>query len=754
MLRYKILLGTALALSSLHAAASPVRVTFDWPGGAPSSTTRVHVRAVRLAGYSNKDAPIEADGQPDGLSLNLGPGVWQLQASASGYWSHESEVAVSSQSPAIRLALWPAATLRGTITSADAETLPATVQVSLTTAPPSSPTPQSTPAPSRAELHCPIANGAWVCIAPAGLFDMRLEAAGYAARYEWGTSLKAGETLDLGRTELRQTASVFGRAIRKDGSAPPAPCRAILEPDLSRRGVGDADAKNAASDDKTFSVPLTSRGYFQVVGLQPGRHTLDIKCHEASAFREVVVQARGETRIDSPIQLEELALDIVLSPKVDPRGLPWQLTIDETSPSYRRITNKALASADGRWARRGLRSGNYRVTVTSSDGTLWLQRYLNLRADTPLSLHLASVRVAGRVSLSMQPVRARLIFSNNGGSESATLTSDDNGRFQGLLPVRPGVQETSWTVDAHVTQPPVKQRLLGINVHPAAEGTRAWLDLDLPMIAVRGSVVSPDGQPQGGAEVSFQDSTGTRTTTSTGDAGNFEMADLPAGMYTAVADSPQGTSDPMSVQVFDHQESELKLVLNPFRHAAFYVVSANGPVANAAVQVWIAPGVPQAFARTDQDGRFEVPLPSGVTELGLTVGAPGYALKMTRLTLPTDNQDGLPSDANTIRLDQANSTLVLNFQPPGRTLDPSATLYLVHGRTLQDARTVAGWGADQVAGSLDAPTVVDAVDPGDYALCTVSDPNQLTALWSGKLPSDTCQKGSIDEGGKLTLAPR
>ena len=82
-------------------------------------------------------------------------------------------------------------------------------------------------------------------------------------------------------------------------------------------------------------------------------------------------------------------------------------------------------------------------------------------------------------------------------------------------------------------------------------------------------------------------------------------------------------SERTPLEVVDGTESDLKLVLSPSKRIAFYVVSSDGPVEDAAVQVWIAPGVPRSFTRTDRDGRFEVKLPRGTSEVGLTIGAPG-----------------------------------------------------------------------------------------------------------------------------------
>jgi len=160
--------------------------------------------------------------------------------------------------------------------------------------------------------------------------------------------------------------------------------------------------------------------------------------------------------------------------------------------------------------------------------------------------------------------------------------------------------------------------------------------------------------------------------------------------------------------------------------------------------------VPRAFVRTDPDGRFDVNLPPGTTEVGLTIGAPGYALKLVRLAVPNDDNDS--RDARTITLASSAGTLVLNFQPPMRTSDGSATLYVVHNGAIQDARAIVGWGTNQAGAGVNGPATVDSIEPGDYALCRV-DPNNAAVLWSGPLPSDRCSKGSLDESRTLTLSP-
>jgi hypothetical protein len=221
------------------------------------------------------------------------------------------------------------------------------------------------------------------------------------------------------------------------------------------------------------------------------------------------------------------------------------------------------------------------------------------------------------------------------------------------------------------------------------------------------------------------------------------VPELPAGSYTAMAESADGVSEQIALELVDGVESELKLVVNRSARVAFHVVSEHGPVADAAVQVWIAPGVPRAFARTDADGRFEVILPPGTTEVGLTVGAAGHALKLTRL---------LVANEQIITLGTSGGRLVLDLQRPGRAVDGSTTPYLVHDGAIEAAGALAGWGAVDAGASGGRPAVIEVIEPGVYALC-LAGPDEVATLWRTPLPSDRCRAGSVPAGGTLTLSP-
>jgi hypothetical protein len=774
-----VLLAAVFFVCNLSAWAKPVHIALEWPTGMPASAlAHAHIQAVWMSGAASNGAPVEAEAGPDGAVLDLGDGAWQVQAFAPGYWSQWVEVAVTPQSAAnVQLPLWPAATLHGEIVTAGGEPLPPgyfDVRLSATPAPAGAvgtlhaAAPPPEPTPSHAELRCQIDKGTWSCLGPAGLFDVQMEAAGYAPRYAWGVDLAAAASTDLGRVVLLQAASVFGRAVQGDGSNPPGPCHASLQTYVERRGAPEPAPENPNEDQASYSVLLNPRGYFQLIGVPPGTYTLAVACPAASGFRELSVQADSETRIDPPMQLGELTFGIAITPKTDPYGKPWQITLDATTPHLRRIADKAATAADGRWEQPGLSSGIYRVTIHSSDGMQWLQQYPKLGAGSvPLALHLAYVRVAGRVSLSALPVRARMLFSNAADGDPVILMSDENGHFQGLLPVAYGAKETNWSVEAHVVQPSVTRRLDNVHIQQPIGQANAWLELALPTVAVRGSVVSMDGHPQSNAQVTFKDTGGAKTVTYTDETGSFEMATLPPGKYTAVAELNGSSSDQTSLTVVDGTESELKLVLSPPLQVTFHVVSDQGPVADATVQVWIQPGVPWSRAHSDQDGNFTVKLPQGTTEVGMTVGATGYALKLTRVPV---SSEGDPSpDANTIKLDETGGTLTLDLKPPdslpnnstassatnnsaaASAADDSAVPYLVHNGAIEDARLLAGWGDDLAGASSDGPATIEAIDSGSYTLCFLTDPGELQTLWQGALPPKGCHTASVGQGQTVTL---
>ncbi|HEX7895609.1 MAG TPA: hypothetical protein VF447_15530, partial [Terriglobales bacterium] len=123
-----------IACSSAAALAVPVRVSLQWPSNTPASAREsARIQAIQTAGPNQGAAPVEAQVDQSGFVLNLSDGVWQVKASAPGYWSKESEVVVGRHSPAeVQLTFWPAASIHGVVATSAGETLPGSVEVQLT----------------------------------------------------------------------------------------------------------------------------------------------------------------------------------------------------------------------------------------------------------------------------------------------------------------------------------------------------------------------------------------------------------------------------------------------------------------------------------------------------------------------------------------------------------------------------------------------------------------------------------------------
>ena len=314
---------------------------------------------------------------------------------------------------------------------------------------------------------------------------------------------------------------------------------------MTRRGSPEPDPESPPEGEAISPCPSADGVTSTSSACRPAAHVLAVECPAASAVRELRVQADRETRIDPPLLLEELTLDIVVTPTVDPDGRPWQLTVDATAPRWRRIADKAPASADGRWARRGLTAGSYRVAVKSADGTPWLQRFFELGADSgPLSLRLGFVAVAGRVLLGTQPLRARLVFFNEAGGEPVTLTSDDDGRFQGLLPGR--ARRPGDPLDRRGARGATAdhRRLEGVSVPSAGRrGERLAGAGAADGRGARNRGVRGGRTPERRPGHLRRHERGARTVAATDDAGSFELPELPPGSYTAVAESAEGVSE-------------------------------------------------------------------------------------------------------------------------------------------------------------------------------------------------------------------
>jgi hypothetical protein len=497
----------------------------------------------------------------------------------------------------------------------------------------------------------------------------------------------------------------------------------------------------------TFAATPDRHGFFQLVGVPAGEHELSVECSEATASKSVVVSDDVETLIEEPIVLAAAVLDVVVTPRLDPERRPWRLSVYATAPRWRAIAEAAAVSAEGRWSRRGLPPGSYHVEIASEDGTVWARRALDL-ADRLESLAIAVplLAVSGRVQLASRPLSARLEFSDGEGGEPVRVDSREDGLFDASLPVARSGAGRRWTVEVHSVSPPVNRRLENVAIAAAPGETATWLELTLPVVGIRGSVLSEDGGPQGGAVVTAENAdTASRTVVTTDGAGSFEIASLPPATYRLTAEAPAGSSEPASVEVAEGAEQELQLVLRRATRLTGRVVSDEGPVEGAGLQIWVAPGVPRTFVSTDAQGRFEASLPPETADVGITVTAPGFPVKLTRETFV----DGEPI---TITLAAPAGRLELVVPPDaGSSSVESTGTYLACDGAIESVGTLATWAQLDGGGEREGEVVVPRMEPGLYALCRLG-PQDQPAVWRGALPSQRCATGELAAGGTLRLS--
>jgi hypothetical protein len=748
--RHLAALAACALVQAASALAAPVEVRLEWPQGQPVGPgPTIRVEAVLRAARGPVPVPqaVSVSSAPGGTRLDLAAGVWTLTASSPGFWSEPLDVDVGSQPTAsAHLALWPSAVLRGEFVAFDGAEPLALFDLHLR---PSGAIAQATSTggvvPRELVVRCPVADGRWACLVPAGTFDLALRPEGRVPYYAWDLRLMAGSEERVGAIVLRRESSVAGRIRRADGSVPEGPCTATIRIAPARRQTPLGTTQTRG--EMTFAGTPDRRGFFQVIGVTPGEHDLSVECLGASCSMSVSVRPDTETLLEDPLILDEVTLDVAVSPRLDPSRRPWRLNVQATAPRWRLIADAARVSSEGRWSTRGLVPGSYRVEVASEDGTLWAQRSLELtRRSGLVVIETPLMALSGRVQLATRPLSARLEFVSGDGGEPVRVESREDGLFDAYLPAPRSSTPQRWTVEVHSLAPPVNRRIEDVVIRASPGEAAAWLELTLPVVAVRGTVLSEDGDAQRGAVVMAENvATASNIVITTDGDGSFEFVSLPEGSYRVVAEAPTGSSEPATVDVADGVEEDLRLVLRRATRFVGQVTSDEGPVADAGIQIWLPPGVPRTFVRTDAQGRFETSLPPDTSDVALTVIAPGLPIKMTRESFG----DGEPI---TVPLGSAAGSLILAVPADtGAQAPDSASLYVARSGAVESLGTLATWARLDGGGERGNEVVIPRLEPGIYALCRLG-PQDVPALWGGAVTRERCAQGEVVAGRTLRLA--
>lgn len=750
--------GLVLAINLLPIAAdhgpTDITVRLDaLSGGSRAAVEVIAEPAVEFSVDSKTPPQVRQPVRGTRAVLQLTPGVWIIRASAPGHWGPAATINVTNDPQAVDLRLLGAATLSGRVVVAKNVAMPATLRMEL--AERSAVVRRSDPL---ATVACPVADGSWTCTVPAGTYDIKISAAGFAGIYLWDLHVAAAKQLDVGVLALHQGASVVGR-VRGVRGAPGPGCRVTLTtPDgepLKDVDLTEARSRNAPPRTRTFSGAVNGRGFYQLLAVPPGEYIAVAEDEQrAQARLPILVMRDAETTVDPLVLEQPRTLKMSIDPPMHPSKVPWSVQILGRGPVPGGIRQEPdiVMSPSGSVQKRDLTPGAYRVTVKAL-GTRWLSEEVDVSESRHLQLHVPIANVRGTVRLGGEPLEALLTFGGVYGWVSVPLESDAEGRFSGALPTVPGQE---WEVTIESSRPPVKRTLQRVKPVFDASEQDAEVLIDLPNNTLAGQVVDETDRPVPKAIVNCQSVGAVERLiqTSPDDQGRFQLSALPAGAVMIAADSFAGYADATTVQIADGSETHVRLRLRPKVGIRGRVVSPQGePVAAATLAV--APqGVPlwlDSDSRTDTQGRFVVRVPQSAARVTVSVGARGFAFKT--VTLPAD-----PARIFTVRVEPFGGTLELEWpQVEGPTVDWSAPRpYLVHAGSYEPVEFLRGWAAinaDEFESQPDSmsggPVVIPRMAPGSYALCLATLPESWK-LGSQVLPAG-CATGYLGVGSTLRL---
>ena len=688
----------------------------------------------------------------EAVRFGLPPGRWEFSAEAPGFWSEpvQLELPAGEGERRVELRVWPSAVLAGGVSLPAGEEPPRDFAAFFRPAPGVSKE-RAVPA---GRAICPIVGKKFTCTVPAGLLDVRAQFQGFVPRYLWGVNAATGKTVQVGTTQLVRGSAVQGFAVMANGAALPRDLKVSLKPAGSQAQTDPAARVRGA--DLVQTVSINDRGFFEFDAVPPGEYLVEANAEPFAPARVTVRVTHGTVTevVNPPLTLTEpLMLRAYIDPPLDPWGEPWRLELarlDRASSVFEKEP-ATRAEQDGSWVGRGLRPGRVWVNVLASRGNPFWTREIELEPSSPpLEIDIPFVKVRGTLRLGQEPLAARLYFGGQHGQIRVEARSNEKGEFTLVLPRR-----GDWDLAVSAAEPPVERSLRAVAVSPKPGSEEALLSLRLPATVVRGVVENEAGAPVAGANVGLEPvapGKDLQVFVVTDSRGHFEARGLPPGSLRLEAEAdPDLRADIETVEVVEGRLlPPLRLVLRKSLIVEGLVGSQVAAVPGAMVKAQPVGfpflGVPANTS--DSEGRFTLRLPRQTREVHLTVGAPGFALRLLRAAVP---EDGPLS----VGLDQASGTLIVESQETIVWVAPGPGLYVIHGGAFEGLGYLSLWayrnGVDN-SGPEQRRVVIPFLEPGAYTVCRV-DAAARAALDQGVLPAKGCARGQLPANGELTLAP-
>jgi hypothetical protein len=588
-------------------------------------------------------------------------------------------------------------------------------------------------------IPCPLTDGTWSCVLPAGKGNLSLHSRPYISHFIWERMLPASGNVDVGGFIFRTGTSVYGTIETADGTAADNVKVSLLPPFVVEDRAG------------TTKSALTNKfGFFHVVDAAPGHYEVNAE-RGGWTTSGAAIDVLPETEVKVlPMRLEEpRRLEVWLDPPVSSDGVPWSIDlVAARRAGMKAVLTEARPDAEGRLVHPGLPSGRYSVMVKRR-GARWAQRFITLPEESVVTMFVRERAILGRVRVGRGPLReGAVILGSRQGSVSVPLPVNDDGEFEGVVP--PDAADRTWVIEIDGKVPPVRRVLSQVKLTPpTSEADPIRLDLDLPGTTLRGEVHNEDGTPVTRGLVRWQTlAEPDRPFFAVIEAGRFAMSGLQPGGGSLRVDTPDGASENQTVHLSEDSATDVSVRVRRLVSLKGSVVDREGrPVPGALLRVvpvqsaglWFQPPL-----QTTRDGRFEAKIPSGTREVLITAGAVGYTLRLVRA--------GAESDVAVV-LDRFGGTLALKYKHDRQDPSSPAPLLVADGASDFVDDYFHGWAAVQpVAGTWQGDGIsLPNVAPGRYSLCLVTI-RERVASGADAQPS-RCTTGDLLPGGTLTLEP-
>lgn len=739
LLLSSLLVGAGLADPEVSLAAGAeqparsVRVVTSLAPTVDAETVEARLLVTTATG-EERSVPLRVPGE---AGVRVPDSGARLHVEAPGFWSRT----VSDPRGEVSLRLHASALLEGRVSVPGRSEPPDSLRVVFRG--------PNLQAPVR--LPCPIdEQRAFACVGPAGTFDLRIRAAGFAPHFLWDVEVASGRPNRLQPLSLEPGASVTGFVERSDGTLPGPKAVVRLVPQVVRQpGSREGDQEKPLSTLERKTRP-GERGFFVFADVAPGRYVLEVEEPGWSPGRldGVEVSEGDETRLRTPILLDEpVTLQVQLSPATAPSGKRWRLQIRGQHVSNVPGGGVETCDPQGFAAFSALPADTYMlVAVDPGNGQPFEKRIVEVAP--PLAFvdwELPLVAIEGTVRLGREPLPSDVTF---GPTQMAgrSFEADEEGDFAGVLS-----RSGEWEVLVESPEDHVSRFLRGVEVpEPSEPGESVRVALDLPGTELGGLVVDEDHRPIQ-AQVIFQPlaerdrANGVRSDP----RGSFTIRGLPPGRVELFAMKGEDRTSPVTAVDLapDAEVGPIRLQLERKRTVRGSLRGPDGPVRGARIAVrGTGSGLHSsttATATTDARGAFSLEVPSSVQQAHLAVRAPGHPFTVRRIRV---------GESLHLRLEQSWGSADVDWDPA-----LVARLWMAKDGASWKFSSFVSWAAAHpgegkaVAGH----TVIPKLESGVWHVCA---PEAGTTEWlrlkALGVPGATCKRLEITAWGTASAALR